>query len=191
MQTVVIVGIGALGSHLVPLLRNTGATLRVIDFDRVEQKNVASQFHGKTSVGKSKVLGLQQTMQLLFGVKLETIPHKLTSDNVRQLLGGADLVVDALDNGASRRVVQQFVRAEGIPCLHGALAADGAFGAVVWDSKFRIDDEPGEGVATCENGAHLPFIALTAALLAKSVQAFLEDGKQAGYSIHAGGVTRL
>lgn len=188
-KTIIIVGVGALGSHVVQFLRNE-ATIRVVDFDRVEQKNTLSQFHGKPNVGKSKVQAIQQTMQFLFGLKLEAIPHKLTADNAKQVLSKADLVIDCLDNGASRRVVQGFAREAKVPCLHGALAADGSFGRAIWDEEFVIDDEAGAGAATCEDGAHLPFIALTSACLAKTAQEFLQKGKKVGFSIHVGGAVR-
>lgn len=190
MSSVVVVGVGALGSHVVQLLRNAGASIRVIDFDRVEQRNVTSQFHGKPSVGKAKVVSLQQTMQFLFGVKIDAVPHKLVAGNARELLGKADLVVDCLDNGASRRLVQEVVRAAQIPCVHGALAADGSFGRVVWDEDFVIDDEHAAGTATCENGEHLPFIVITAAYLARAAQAFLKSGERCGYHVHPGGANR-
>lgn len=188
MKTITVVGVGALGSHVVLLLRNTEAAIRVIDFDRVETKNVASQFHGVGQVGKSKVQALQATMNFLFKRKIETIPHKLVRDNVQQLLGGSDLVIDCLDNGASRRLVQAFVREQKIPCLHGALAADGGFGRIVWDERFEIDDETAGAAATCEDGAHLPFISITASLLAKAAQDFVLGGQKRAYQVHPGGV---
>ncbi len=186
-RLVTVVGVGALGSHVVQFLRNTPGTLRIVDYDRVEQKNTMSQFHGVTQVNKAKVASLQQTMNFLFKSKIEVIPHKLTKDNQRQLLGGSDLVIDCLDNGPSRRLVQDFVRAEKIPCLHGALAADGGFGRVIWDEMFEIDEATGAG-ATCENGEHLPFIAITASFLAQAAQAFLLHGTKRGFQIHPSGV---
>lgn len=190
MKTVLVVGVGALGSHAVQFCRSLGATLRIIDFDRVEQKNVLSQFHGKPHVGKAKVEAMKQTMNFLWGVKVETIPHKLVLENVDQLLGKADLIVDCLDNGAARRLVQGFARRTKAPCIHGALAADGTFGRVIWDESFVIDDEAGAGAATCEDGEHLPFIALTSAYLARSIQEFLRDGKKIGFHVHAVGAYR-
>jgi molybdopterin/thiamine biosynthesis adenylyltransferase len=189
MKNVTVIGAGALGSHLILLLRNE-AVMKVIDYDRVEQKNVLAQFHGKPSVGKSKTQSLQQGMQFLFGVKLTTIPHRLTSENVKELLGGSDLVVDCLDNAESRIVVQEFVRKANIPCLHGAMAADGVFGRVVWDANFVIDSEGIAGAPTCENGEHLPFIGIVSALLARAAQEFLKTGKKIGYEFHPGGVIR-
>jgi molybdopterin-synthase adenylyltransferase len=191
VKTIIIVGVGALGSHVVQLLRNLDATLKIIDFDRVETKNVASQFHAKTSVGKGKVQALQQTMNFLWGLKVTGVPHKLTSDNESQLLSGADLIIDCLDNGEARRLVQNFARRSSTPCLHGALAADGAFGRVIWDEDFKIDDEAGVGAATCENGEHLPFIAIVSAYLAHSVRVFLTDGRKLGWQTHAGGSVRF
>jgi len=187
MKRITVVGVGALGSHVVMLLRNVGADLRVIDFDRVEQKNVLSQFHGKTQVGKNKCQSLAQTMNFLFGTKMIMFPHRLTSENDTQLLGGSDLLIDCLDNGTARKVVQDFARKTKTPCLHGALAANGGFGRVVWDAKFEIDEASG-GAATCEDGAHLPFISITASYLAKAAQDFLVHGKTTGYQIHPQGV---
>jgi len=190
MKTIIIVGVGALGSHAALLLRNVGK-LKIIDFDRVEQKNVLSQFHGKPNVGTPKVRSIQQTMNFLFGLKVDGVPHKLVDNNAKELLGGADLVIDCLDNGAGRRVCQGFVRSASVPCLHGALAAaDGGFGRVVWDQDFVIDDEAGAVAATCEDGAQLPFIAIVSAYLARSAQEYLETGKKIGFSIHAGGAIR-
>jgi len=183
---ITIVGVGALGSHLVQFLRNLDAEIKVIDFDRIEQKNVMSQFHAKNVVGKLKAQALQQSMSFLFGTKLTAIGNKLTSDNVRELLAGSDLVIDCLDNAESRRVIHKFVKAEDIPCLHGALAADGNFGVVAWDD-FVIDDTV-TGAATCEDGEHLPFIGLAATCLARAAQEFVASGARHGYRITPRGV---
>ena len=179
----IIVGAGALGSHLVQFIRNEKLPIKVIDFDRVEQKNVMSQFHGKPGVGKSKVEALKQTMDFLFKRQLAVVGNKLVADNIDVLMKGATLVVDCLDNGASRKLVQDYVRKHNLPCLHGALAPGGEFGRAVWDELFAIDSEIGAGTATCEDGEFLPFIALTAAHMARSVQIFLKDKKKIGFSI--------
>lgn len=188
MKNITIVGVGALGSHVVPLLRNMGMTIKVIDYDKVEQKNTQSQFHSKASVGKPKTLALQQTMQFLWGLKVGTIPHKLVSNNDDQLLSGSGLIIDCLDNGEARRLVQSFARRSHTPCLHGALAADGSFGRVVWDENFKIDDESAGGQATCEDGRHLPFISIVASYIAYSAQRFLTSGRKIGAQISTSGV---
>jgi predicted ThiF/HesA family dinucleotide-utilizing enzyme len=190
-HNIVIVGVGALGSHLVQFIRNEKCALKIIDMDRVEQKNVMSQFHGKPGVGKNKVTALQQTMDFLFKRQLAVVSNKLVADNIDVLMNGAALVVDCLDNGVSRKLVQDYVRKHNLPCLHGALAPGGAFGRAIWDEAFIIDSEVGAGAATCEDGEFLPFIALTAAYMARSVQLFLKDGKKVGYSISPVGAVAI
>jgi hypothetical protein len=152
---------------------------------------VSSQFHGRPGVGRHKVAALQQTMDFLFKRGLQTVSHRLVESNVEVLMRDATLVVDCLDNGASRRLVQGYAREHGLPCLHGALAAGGEFGRSIWDEQFVVDDEVGAGAATCEDGALLPFIALTAAYVARSVQIFLRDDRKVGFSISPTGVVAI
>lgn len=200
MKTITIVGVGALGSHVAQFLRNE-AQLRIIDFDRVEQKNTLAQFYGKQGVSSLKVQGLAKTLQFLWGTKVDTISNKLDETNVDIMLSKTDLVIDCLDNGVGRRILQKWARghiatgargetiigARG-SLLHGALAADGGFGRVTWDEQFVIDDEAGAGAATCEGGEHLPFIAIVSANIARAAQIFLKTGHKVGFAISPTGV---
>ena len=183
---IVIVGVGALGSHVALLLRNAPATLVVVDFDRSEPKNVASQLHIKTYLGRNKAEGLKQAMLGMFGLTMEASPYKVSPDNISAILGRTDLVVDCVDNGDTRRLIQGFCRERGIPCIHGALAAGGALGRAVWSPVFVPDDVP-PGAATCDNGDHLPHIVLTAGALAQSIQTWLATG--IGASVQVQGLT--
>ena len=170
---VCLVGVGALGSHTALLLRNLPIQLRLIDFDKVEARNILSQFHPRTVVGRNKAQALQQTLHALYNWKVDAVPHRLSAENVEVLLADAGLVVDCLDNAASRSLLQNFVRARAIPCVHGALAPDGQLGRVVWDDLFTIDAEDTPGQATCEGGAHLPFVASVAATLSVAIDRFV------------------
>lgn len=187
-KTITIVGVGALGSHVAQMLRNEG-TLRLIDFDRIEQKNVLAQFHGKPSVGQLKAAALRSQLQFLWGIKATALTTKVTRDNVEVLLPttptktNENLVIDCLDNFEARLLVQEHVRKYKIPCLHGALAAGGGFGRAIWDERFTIDSETGQGAATCEGGEHLPFIMITAACIAMAAQRFIREGKREGFSV--------
>ena len=191
MKNVVIVGVGALGSHVVQFLRSVNCQIKVIDFDRVENKNTLAQFHGVSSVGKNKAQALSQAMNFFWKVKLDAVPTRLKDNNVKELLGSADLVIDCLDNAASRYLIMDFVREKGISCLHGCLAATGDFGRVVWDESFEVDEEGEEGGATCEDGEHLPFIGLVSACIARAAQAFLENNEKIGFNVHPGGAARI
>lgn len=189
MNSIVIVGVGALGSHLVQFIRNLDVEIVVVDFDRVEQRNVMSQFHGRSSVAKLKVQALQQLMNFTFKRKIVTNSNRVTTQNAVQILGGADLVVDCLDNGESRRIIQDFVQERKAPCLHGALAENGAFGLVRWDEDFRVDDEDVSGAHTCEAGEFLPFIAIVSSFMAMAVQQYVESDGQIrhGFDVYPSG----
>lgn len=188
MKNIVIIGAGALGSHVAQFLRNEGK-LTVVDFDRVESKNVLAQFHAKSNVAKSKVDSLGSMLSFLWNVNIMKLPRKLEAGNVMQLIHGeTNLVIDCVDNGVTRRLIQRHARDHSLPCLHGALAADGMFGRSCWDEKFTIDDEAGAGAATCEGGEHLPFIAVVSGYIARSAQIFLKTGRKVGYEISPGGV---
>jgi molybdopterin/thiamine biosynthesis adenylyltransferase len=191
MKSVNVVGIGALGSHTLQFIRGTHLYLKAVDFDRVEQKNTASQFHGKTHIGKLKAHSIEQMMNFVWGVKVHANSARLVQSNIEEIIGFDEesLVVDCLDNGTSRRVLQDHVRKHNLPCVHGALAANAMFGRVVWDKDFQIEEA--EGKATCEGGEHLPFIAVVSALLADAIQEWGKSGKHKGFMISPGGVTRI
>lgn len=190
-QNIAIVGVGALGSHLALFARNWEGAVVLIDFDRIEQKNTMSQFHSRMGLGKNKAQALQQALQGLFGVRVGANPHKLSADNVEAVLGGSDLVIDCTDNAEAREIIQGWVREHEVPCLHGALSADGAFARVIWDEHFVADAEGEEGEATCVDGEHLPFYALAAAHLAGVTQRFLTTGERQSFQITPTNLIRL
>lgn len=186
MKQVTIVGVGALGSHVALFLRNE-AQLKLIDFDRVEKKNTLSQFHSHKSLGQNKARSLEQCMDFLFaGPRVFSVPHKLVEDNAEQLLSKTDLVIDCVDNVEARKIIESNRFTD---VLHGGLAADGQFGLVAWNDEFPIEDG-GEEAATCEDGEHLPFIATTAAYIAKAAQMYLKDGRKVGFMVHPTGAER-
>lgn len=184
MKQVIIAGAGALGSHVALFLRNH-AHLKVVDMDRVEQKNTLSQFHSTMSVGKNKANALKDVLKFLYGTKVEAIPHEIRDDNVMNIMDKADLYIDCLDNSPARLLVQGVATYRKIACLHGGLAADGGFGRILWDEEFLTDE--GAGGATCEDGEHLPFIAGVASLMARTAQEYLKSGKKMSFSVFPSG----
>ena len=190
MHKLVICGVGALGSTAVQYLRNVDAELRLIDFDRVESKNLAAQWFVKQSVGKNKAEAIRLQLANFYGGKAEAMGVKLGAHNAEQLLAGATLAVDCFDNADSRLALSAAARAAGVPLVHAALAADGTFGMVRWDERFTPDREDVEGQATCEGGEHLPMIGMVGATLARTIQDFVKNGDRRDYLVSLSGVTR-
>ena len=189
-KRVVFAGVGALGSNAVVLCRNLAVQLVLVDFDRVESKNCLSQAYVKPSVGKNKADALKLQLSNFWGIKAESFGVRLGEDNVATLCGAADLVVDAFDNAASRRLLSTWARGASKPLVHAAVSADGTFGIVRWDERFTPDEEGTPGAATCEGGEHLPLIAVVASTLARAVQDFVTTGARRDAMISLSGVTR-
>jgi len=188
---IVIIGAGALGSHVALLLRNSELKIRVIDFDRVEQKNTLAQFHTKMGLRKNKAVALAQSLQGMFGVKIEAIPHKLDVDNALNIVGSPALLIDCTDNIKARKLIATYADTQGIPCLHGSLSGDGQFGQIIWSEMFTADAEGADGEATCEDGEALPFFCMVAAFIAIEAMRFLDTGKNQSFQLTPAGVTRV
>jgi molybdopterin-synthase adenylyltransferase len=181
-------GVGALGSTAAVLSRNLAGTLRFVDFDRVESKNLLAQAYVKQSVGKNKAEVLKLQLQNFYGIKTEAFGVRLVENNLDAVLGTADLLVDCFDNQASRNLLSAFAHRTGKPLVHAAISGDGRFGIVRWDERFVADAEDTAGQATCEGGDHLPLIGLLAATLARTIQDFIENGTHRDSIISLNGV---
>jgi hypothetical protein len=187
---VVVCGVGALGSHAVVLLRNVACDLALVDFDRVESKNLLAQAYVKPSLSKNKAEAMKLQLSSFWGRKSEAFGVRLQENNVDALCGAAGLVVDCFDNAKSRALLSTFAKRAKKPLVHAAVSADGTFGLVRWDERFVPDAEDAPGQPTCEGGEHLPLLALVAAALARAVQDFLRDGTQRDFLVSLTGVTQ-
>jgi hypothetical protein len=187
---VVVCGVGALGSTAVHYCRNLDIELRLVDFDRVESKNLAAQWFVKQSVGKNKAEAIRLQLANFYGAKAEAFGVRLAATNAAQLLAGGALAVDCFDNADSRIALSDAARTAGMPLVHAALAGDGTFGIVRWDERFVADREDVAGQATCEGGEHLPMIGLVGATLARAIQDFVRTGDRRDYMVSLSGVVR-
>ncbi len=187
---IVLCGVGALGSTALQFLRNVAAELRLVDFDRVESKNLAAQWFVKQSLGKNKAEAARLQLANFYGTKAEAMGVRLGPHNAAQLLAGCTLAVDCFDNTDSRITLSEAARAANVPLVHAALAADGTFGLVRWDERFVPDREDAEGQATCEGGEHLPMIGLVGATLARAIQDFVQSAERRDFMISLTSVIR-
>ncbi len=121
---VVIAGAGGLGSPVSIYLAAAGiGTIRIIDHDKVELSNLNRQvLHGDENIGKKKVDSASEKLRRLNqNVKIEATEETITEDNVLQLVAGFDLIVDAMDNLATRYVLNKAALERNIPLFHGAV----------------------------------------------------------------------
>lgn len=181
---VVVCGVGALGSHLASSLARAGVGhLRLVDRDRVEERNLSTQPWARAEVGAPKAKLLAAQLYRAVGVDAEAHAVELSDTNAKKLLRGVDLVVDAFDNAASRACVQRTAAALGLPCLHAGLSGDG-YGEVVFDPGYRVPSAAGEDV--CDYALAGTFALFTATLAAELALRFLVTGERRGAALTFG-----
>jgi molybdopterin/thiamine biosynthesis adenylyltransferase len=172
-------GAGALGSHLADnLVRQGFGPLRVIDRDRVEEHNVSTQLYGESDVGAWKVEVLRNRLFRAAGVEVEAITKELTERNARSLLKGGGLVIDTFDNSASRRLVQEQCKQQGLTCLHVGLFAD--YCEVIWDEGYRVPADAAGDV--CDYPLARNLVLLAVALASETLVRFVLEGTRTNWS---------
>jgi len=123
---VVIVGCGALGSNSADLLARSGiGRLTLIDADHLAEHNlqrVAS--YREQDIGRPKVEALADALRAANrDVQVHTVIDRVRAGNASELIAQGDLVIDGLDNYASRYVVNDACVSSGMPWVFGAVAA--------------------------------------------------------------------
>ena len=177
---VVLCGAGALGSNLADNLTRQGLRrLRAIDRDRVEEHNVGTQVYGEGDVGAWKVEVLRNRLFRSVGVEIEARREELGPGNAGKLLEGADIVVDAFDNSASRALVKEGAARLGIPCLHAGVAAD--YGEVVWDPAYRVPGDAGADV--CDYPLARNLVLLVVAVASEAIVESILGGARRSWSV--------
>lgn len=180
-KSVIICGAGTLGGNLAENLARIGFTnLTVIDFDRVEARNLKNQPYFFFDVGQFKVKALSEFLFRAAGARMNGINKKLTSGNGEKLLRGASLVIDTFDNSESRKAVKEICLKNKIPCLHVGMSADG-YGEIIWNEAYRVP--PDLGADACESLQNRNMSILTISIATQTMIAFLESGIKKSYTV--------
>ena len=122
---VVIIGAGGLGGTVLELLTRMGiGELIIADKDIIGDNNLNRQILSKESnLGQSKTeVAVKRAKETNSSVEIVGHSIFIDSNNVKKIIEGAEVVVDALDNLPSRFVLQKACRDLKIPLIHGAIA---------------------------------------------------------------------
>lgn len=106
-STVAICGLGGLGSNIAIALARAGiGHLILIDFDRVDLANLNRQQYKVCQIGQPKTRALSENL-LEIAPYLQITAHdcRITEENFRELLAGADVICEAFDNPESKAML--------------------------------------------------------------------------------------
>ena len=137
-----VVGCGGLGGHIIDMLTRIGiGHLRVVDGDVFEESNLNRQLLSQIPLlGINKATAAAAHISRVNpDVHAEAADIFLTEENAAALVSGCDIVLDALDNVASRKVLAAACRDAGIPYVYGAIQGWVAQAAVSLPTDRLID----------------------------------------------------
>ncbi len=120
---VLVIGAGGIAAPLVIALTKGGVRrFAVCDDDRVERSNLHRQvLFGDEDVGTPKLDAFAKGLRRLHeGVEVELHRTRFLPANAPELLAGADVVVDATDNFASRFLIADACKLHQMPVVHAA-----------------------------------------------------------------------
>jgi len=121
----VIVGVGGLGCVSATYLAAAGVGhITIVDFDTVELTDLNRQIlYWEEDIGKKKVEVAQRKLSRLNPlIQITPVFAKITEKNAPSLISGAQVVVDGLDNSASRLVVNSACVEHKIPYIYGGVS---------------------------------------------------------------------
>lgn len=123
-KRVLIVGCGGLGGHIIDLLARIGiGSLRVVDGDVFEETNLNRQLLSQVpllGVSKAKTAA-DHIGSVNPDITVEALDTYMTEENVQDLVANCDIVMDALDNIPSRKLLAKACEKAGIPYIYGAI----------------------------------------------------------------------
>ena len=123
-KKVLVAGCGGLGGSVIELLCRSGfLNLTVADGDVFSPSNMNRQILCTTkTLGKSKALAAAERARLISPeITIEAVTEFITKDNIKALIHGKDLVMDALDSIEGRLMLEDACAEEGVTLIHGAV----------------------------------------------------------------------
>ncbi len=132
---VLCVGAGGLGSPALMYLAAAGVgTLGIVEFDVVDESNLQRQIiHGQSTIGMPKAESAKaRILEINPFVNVEVHDTRLDSENVMELFGQYDLIVDGTDNFATRYLVNDACVLLGKPYVWGSIFRFEGQASVFW-----------------------------------------------------------
>jgi len=123
--SVCVVGCGGLGGYIIEMLGRLGiGHIISVDGDVFEESNLNRQLLSDTSsLGINKAIKAKERMATVNPlIEVKSVTERLSKENGKSIINGANVVVDALDNIESRLILEGICEEINIPLVHGAIA---------------------------------------------------------------------
>jgi molybdopterin/thiamine biosynthesis adenylyltransferase len=121
---VLVAGAGGLGTIVSTYLTAAGiGFLRIADYDVVEASNLNRQIlHWTKDIGRQKTESVEEKLKAMNPqIEIEKIPRLIDETDVDDIVRGIDLIVDAMDNFATRYLLNRAAVKHDVPFFHGGI----------------------------------------------------------------------
>lgn len=167
---VLVVGAGGLGSTYLPLLAGAGlGKLTICDGDVITLSNLPRQILYTTEqIGHAKALLAAERLRAN-SPTCEVIPvvAMLMETNILALTQGVDLIIDATDNEATRRLIDRYAVEHSLPWLYASVEGwQGQVALFTAGSRSYHELFPEQEQECAEPSTPLPVLASTPAVVA-------------------------
>jgi len=189
-RTAVVVGCGALGSHIAAHLARAGVGRLVLaDRDFVEWHNLPRQalYDEEDAAGgvPKAVAAARRLRRINSQVQVEEHIMDVNADTVEGLIRGADVVLDGADNFEVRYLLNEACVKQGIPWIYGGVLGTYGLTAAILPGETPClrcllgPMPPPASVPTCETAGVLgPMVAVIAALEVTEAVKILIDRRE-------------
>ena len=123
-SSVLIAGAGGLGSVSAYYLVAAGiGRIRIVDMDCVGPENLNRQIiHGTGDIGKPKTeSAFEKLRDLNPHCSIQPVQEKIHEGNILNLAEGCTVIVDAMDNMETRKIINRASIQTGIPFIYGGI----------------------------------------------------------------------
>lgn len=177
MTKIIIFGCGALGSQMAFHLAREGRSFVFVDDDVVEAGNIqsATTMYATYQVGARKAVALAEMIYRLRRCDVRAEAKTVDARNVAKLAEGCNVIVDAFDNTAARRLVNGL----GGNVLHAGVG-DTISGYVAWGTNYPLPsvDRPRGQNPVCTRDLGARILRMTAVVAADTVDEFIASGER-------------
>lgn len=181
-KTILICGCGAIGSNIaVNLVRQGFSNVVLVDFDRIEEKNLGTQVYIEHDIGRLKSETLKHILcDISSVVNVEAFTFKLTPQKIKKVTKNVDLIIDAFDNSESRQLLKDIGDSTKIPVIHGGLYED--YAEVFWNKDYIVPQKT-LNTDICDYPLARNSILLLTAVLTEEIIKFITDKPTSNWSI--------
>jgi molybdopterin/thiamine biosynthesis adenylyltransferase len=123
---VAVAGMGGLGCPASIYLTAVGVgKVILIDKEKFELNNLNRQILGsQKNIGKAKAeVAKEQLEALNFEVEVKAVVAEITKENVHNVIGNVDVVLDGQDNWKTRFIINEYCVTHNIPFIHAGVSA--------------------------------------------------------------------